>query len=74
MLTKTYNQTNRDILLRSALVNLDAHLSAEVAALFIDNPLEIVSPDILAGEFNYGLTTDTIAALSSLEMSTYSIG
>lgn len=58
----------------NGVVTLDAHINAEVAALFVDRPLEIVAPDILAGEFNFGLTTDTIVALSSAEMSTYSIG
>ena len=66
------------IVIRSDLIKgvltLDAHVTADVGVRFIDSPLEIVVPDVLAGETDFRLTTDTVIDLSAAVVSAYSVG
>lgn len=55
------------------VVTLDAYASANVGFYFIDSPLEIVPPNVLLGQTNFSLVTDTAVILNSAQINTYSV-
>lgn len=56
------------------VVTLDIYASANVGFYFIDSPLEIISPNLLLGQSNFSLATDTAVILNSAQINAYSIG
>lgn len=66
------------IAIRSDAVNgvltLDAYGTAGVGVQFIDSPLEIIPPDIFAGETDFRLSTDTVIDLTTAFISSFSLG
>ncbi|HEX4975067.1 MAG TPA: conjugal transfer protein TraF [Pseudomonadales bacterium] len=56
------------------VVTLDVYATANIGFRFIDSPLEIVPPNLLLGESNFSLATDTAVVLNSAQINTYSVG
>lgn len=56
------------------VVILDMYASADLGFRFIDSPLDISTPNVLLGETDFSLSTDTAVDLTYAQITSYSVG